>query len=35
MPKMNSTSAASKPVRRTGTGKLMQPGRAMSYNHEH
>ena len=35
MPKMKSNSAASKRVRRTGTGKLMQAGSAMRHNLEH
>ena len=35
MPKMKSNSAASKRVRRTGTGKLMQVGSAMRHNLEH
>ena len=34
MPKMKSNSAASKRVRRTGTGKLMQAGSAMRHNLE-
>ena len=35
MPKMKTNSAASKRVRRTGTGKLMQVGSAMRHNLEH
>ncbi|NMN00429.1 50S ribosomal protein L35 [Bifidobacterium sp. DSM 109958] len=35
MPKMKSNSAASKRVRVTGTGKLMQVGSAMRHNLEH
>ncbi|MBW3094172.1 50S ribosomal protein L35 [Bifidobacterium sp. 64T4] len=35
MPKMKSNSAASKRVRRTGSGKLMQAGSAMRHNLEH
>ena len=35
MPKMKSNSAASKRVRRTGTGKLMHAGSAMRHNLEH
>ncbi|MDN6459480.1 MAG: 50S ribosomal protein L35, partial [Bifidobacterium crudilactis] len=34
-PKMKSNSAASKRVRVTGTGKLMQVGSAMRHNLEH
>ncbi|MBT1181141.1 50S ribosomal protein L35 [Bifidobacterium sp. CP2] len=35
MPKMKSNSAASKRVRRTGTGKLMHVGSSMRHNLEH
>lgn len=35
MPKMKSNSAASKRVRVTGKGKLMQVGSAMRHNLEH
>ncbi|MBT1172201.1 50S ribosomal protein L35 [Bifidobacterium sp. MA2] len=35
MPKMKTNSAASKRVRRTGTGKLMQVGSSMRHNLEH
>ena len=35
MPKMKSNSAASKRVRVTGTGKLMQVGTSMRHNLEH
>ena len=35
MPKMKTNSAASKRVRRTGTGKLMHAGSAMRHNLEH
>ncbi|NMM92992.1 50S ribosomal protein L35 [Bifidobacterium oedipodis] len=35
MPKMKSNSAASKRVRLTGTGKVMQVGSAMRHNLEH
>ena len=35
MPKMKSNSAASKRVRVTGTGKVMQVGSAMRHNLEH
>ncbi|WP_055427815.1 50S ribosomal protein L35 [Bifidobacterium aesculapii] len=35
MPKMKTNSAASKRVRRTGTGKLMAVGSAMRHNLEH
>ncbi|MFT8358693.1 50S ribosomal protein L35 [Bifidobacterium aquikefiri] len=35
MPKMKSNSAASKRIRVTGTGKLMQAGSAMRHNLEH
>ncbi|KAA8817058.1 50S ribosomal protein L35 [Bifidobacterium sp. UTCIF-37] len=35
MPKMKTNSAASKRVRRTGSGKLMQVGSAMRHNLEH
>ncbi|WP_418969844.1 50S ribosomal protein L35 [Alloscardovia omnicolens] len=35
MPKMKSNSAASKRIRVTGSGKLMQAGSAMRHNLEH
>ncbi|RBP98779.1 50S ribosomal protein L35 [Bifidobacterium xylocopae] len=35
MPKMKSNSAASKRVRVTGSGKLMQAGSSMRHNLEH
>ncbi len=35
MPKMKSNSAASKRVRVTGSGKVMQAGSAMRHNLEH
>lgn len=35
MPKMKTNSAASKRIRRTGSGKLMQAGSAMRHNLEH
>ena len=35
MPKMKSNSAASKLIRVTGSGKLMQAGSAMRHNLEH
>jgi large subunit ribosomal protein L35 len=35
MPKMKSNSAASKRVRVTGSGKLMQAGTSMRHNLEH